>query len=675
MRLKRLHITVLVLAASSLAAVALASERTAPGKGSQPADRFARSGGVPSRPDLANGCFALGSAATGRFVAIREGAGYGADRRTKAGAAAFYLKPTDLATYMLQDLDRKLMAVDSAGAVSRAGSPGEPAEWAIRRVSEGSFSIASTADGRQLAVDPATGDLILVSARSAGPRRRFEFVPDRRCKRFPEARVGASGKPFKGTRPNGTVVGFADDHLHITADMRAGGRVIYGENFDRFGITEALGHDADEHGPDGSLDVTGNLLRTGSPAGTHDTHGWPTFAGWPVHDTYTHQQTYYIWLKRAWKAGERLVVAQMVEDEPLCRIEPLRSHSCDEMETIKLEIRRLRALQDYIDAQAGGRGRGWLRIVTNPGRARSVIEHGKLAVVIGMEASDPFGCSEFEGEPQCTRADIDRGLRELRRLGLRSMFITHWIDNAFGGAAFEGGATGEFISAMQQEQTGQPFESEPCGRADEADGQCNAKGLTSLGRYLVRRLMEHHMLIETDHLSQHARRTVMGIAERKGYPLISSHTGTGGAWTPAQLRRLYRLGGLASARLATAPELAAEINRLRHYRDHRHYFGVGIGSDTGGFNALPGPRSDAQSHPLRYPFKAYYCNVKLHRESTGQRVYDLNTDGVAHYGLVPDLIADMQRQQGGRRALRPLFRSAEAYLQMWERADLYHRPH
>ena len=45
--------------------------------------------------------------------------------------------------------------------------------------------------------------------------------------------------------------------------------------------------------------MTGNLLRTGLPFGTHDTHGWPTFAGWPINDTNTHQQIYYSWLQRA----------------------------------------------------------------------------------------------------------------------------------------------------------------------------------------------------------------------------------------------------------------------------------------------------------------------------------------------------------------------------------------
>src|SRR5699024_2295262 len=137
--------------------------------------------------------------------------------------------------------------------------------------------------------------------------------------------------------------------------------------------------------------------------------------GWPTADTLTHQQAYYVWLERAWMAGERLVVAQTVEDEPICNLEPRTSHSCDETETVKLEIQRLRELQDYVDAQSGGKGRGWLRIVTSPAQARKVIEHGKLAVVIGVESSDPLGCSESGGEPQCTKPEIRSGLADLKR--------------------------------------------------------------------------------------------------------------------------------------------------------------------------------------------------------------------------------------------------------------------
>jgi hypothetical protein len=57
----------------------------------------------------------------------------------------------------------------------------------------------------------------------------------------------------------------------------------------------------------------------------------------------------------------------------------------------------------------------------------------------------------------------------------------------------------------------------------------------------------------------------------------------------------------------------------------------------------------------------------LQRERSGSRTFDLNADGVAHYGLIPDLLADMQ-QHGGTGQLRSLFRSAEAYLRMWQLA-------
>ena len=197
--------------------------------------------------------------------------------------------------------------------------------------------------------------------------------------------------------------------------------------------------------------------------------------------------------------------------------------------------------------------------------------------------------------------------------------------------------------------------------------QCNAKGLTPLGAYLIKRLMANHMLIEMDHMSEWARESVLRMAKRRRYPLVSSHTGTGGYWTPDQLRQLYALGGMAAARADTAPALAARIGELKTYRSRRHFFGVGLGTDTGGFSSLPGPRPDAAQSPVTYPFRGYYCNVTFQRERSGTRTFDLNTDGVAHYGLIPDLLADMQ-QHGGGPAMRSLFRSAEAYLQMWRLA-------
>jgi microsomal dipeptidase-like Zn-dependent dipeptidase len=645
--------------------------------------------------DLANSCFALRSQATGAFVAATID-GYRADA-SRTGAARFYLKPSGLDTYLPYDQGGRLMAARGTDAVGRDAGAGPSSEWRLPRLSKDSFAITSTATAERVTVNRFG---TLVQSPGTGADTAFTLIRADGCRAFPEAGVNATGTPVGGTRSDGTVPGFADIHLHITADQRAGGNVIYGEPFDRFGIPEALGHDEQAHGPNGILDVTGNLLRSGSPVGTHDTHGWPSFVGWPVFDTNTHQQTYYAWLQRAWMAGERLVVAQTVDDRPLCEIEVLGSHDCDETASIDRQIARLREMQDYVDAQSGGPSRGWFRIVYDPVQARQVIEQGKLAVVLGIESSDPFGCSELRDQPQCTRADIDRGLEHFKSLGVRTIFPMHWIDNAFGGAAVEGGDKGTFINALEALQTGHFFRTGPCpeeGQGEEMGPfglpqlaqlelvypalqplnqlglpvyppgkQCNVEGLTSLGEYLIHRMIDEHMLIEADHMSERARLQVLQIAESAGYPLVSSHTETGGHWTDSDLARLYALGGIATARPDQAPGLAARILQLAG-GDPNSPAGVPLGTDTGGFSSLPAPRSDSAQSPLIYPFPSYLCDTELGREQSGTRTYDLNTDGVAHYGLFPDLIADMQ-QHGGSAALAPLFSSAEAYLQTWQRA-------
>ena len=42
------------------------------------------------------------------------------------------------------------------------------------------------------------------------------------------------------------------------------------------------------------------------------------------------------------------------------------------------------AMERYIDAQSGGPGLGWFRVVHTPAEARTVIAAGKLAVVLGI---------------------------------------------------------------------------------------------------------------------------------------------------------------------------------------------------------------------------------------------------------------------------------------------------
>ena len=572
-----------------------------------------------------------------------------------------YLKPTRIGAHMLYDRRRRLLSPGEDG-VTRGTAPGPAAEWTLLRAGARRFRLRSEMAGSYLA---ARGRKLTVSG--ASRRTLFRARRARGCRRYPELRTGARGTVFRG-RIGGNVFGYTDAHLHVVADLRAGGQVISGESFNRFGVTEALGRDAEVHGEDGSLDITGNLLRSGNAAGTHDTEGWPSFRGWPSFDTYTHQQAYYIWLKRAYMGGLRMVVAQLIEDQPLCEIEPRRSHSCDETETIALEAQRMRELQDYVDAQAGGRGRGWFRLVTNARQARRVIERGKLAVVMGVESSNPFGCSEFMGEPQCGREDVDRGIALYRELGIRSMFVAHWVNNAFAGASVEEGDIGTFIAAFNARQTGRPFETSECPHP-EYGTECNTKGLTELGEYLIDRLMDNHMLIEVDHLSERARLRVLEIAKERNYPLVSSHTGSGGFWRKEDLKTLFGAGGFATARPDTAAKLAKRILELARQRKGDGPMPVGLGTDTGGFAATVEPDPAAAQRPLRYPFRSYDGKVRFVCAVAGERKFDLNKEGVATYGQYTDLLAYMRRQTGGREASRLLFSSAEAYLRTWRRAE------
>ena len=106
-------------------------------------------------------------------------------------------------------------------------------------------------------------------------------------------------------------------------------------------------------------------------------------------------------------------------------------------------------------------------------------------------------------------------------------------------------------------------------------------------------------------------------------------------------------------------------------------FGMGYGADTDGLAAQPGPRTDP-AQPLAYDggFRAPIGDVTLYQQVSGLHPYDINTDGVAHYGLYADwyreiaLAADEQHPElgGGAQLTEDMLKGAENYLQMWERA-------
>ena len=53
----------------------------------------------------------------------------------------------------------------------------------------------------------------------------------------------------------------------------------------------------------------------------------------------------------------------------------------------------------------------------------------------------------------------------------------------------------------------------------------NARGLTSYGRILLEEMMRLGMIVDVDHMSDKTTDDALDVAEAKGYPFISSHTG------------------------------------------------------------------------------------------------------------------------------------------------------
>jgi hypothetical protein len=73
--------------------------------------------------------------------------------------------------------------------------------------------------------------------------------------------------------------------------------------------------------------------------------------------------------------------------------------------------------------------------------------------------------------------------------------------------------------------------------------------------------------------------------------------------------------------------------------------------------------------PAWQTWKAKYGNNEpLRRYRTGNRDWDFNTDGMAHYGLMPDFLQDLTNIGLSKDAMAPLFKSAEDYIRMWEKS-------
>ena len=661
---------------------------------------------APPAYHLAQGCYAIQSPATGEQLS-RTNTGYGFGNSASAATDRFFFKPSALGDYLITDGNGQFLASVLVGTQTAMNQASVATEW------------QATRDGGRIRLEnrlthaPLTHSYWKTESWFWGwfktvtlkTETAFRLVPASGCKAFPEITTNVHGNiaALRG-QPGDPVRGVIDAHTHISSYEFMGGKVMHGDPFHRWGVEHALQDSKVIHGKDGALDIIGNLYKYGSLNHRYDTRGWPDFPWWPNHEQLTHSGYYYKWIERAWLGGLRIMVTDLVENEVLCTVQStinpagwVNANSCNTMDSIRLQAQRMYDMQDYIDAQSGGPGNGFFRIVTSPAQARSVIADGKLAVILGVEASETFNCGERD---YCSVAKLEAGLTELHALGVRSIFPAHKFDNQLSGSHVEDG----FINIGQALATGYFFETKECdsdtrGRHfssgfpllrdipvisellaqtgtgpdyDEAIEHCNTHGLSELGVYLVNRMIDLNMVIELDHVSTDAATAIMDIVEARGYSgVVSSHSWMHSAKDGGlhnNTRRLINAGGFVAPYNSDADGMVGRVTRYLDAVEQTSYWqGVGLGTDMAGLGGQAGPRPSAASAPLHYPFTSEFGLV-FDRQVSGNRVFDLNRDGIAHYGMVADHLQDV-RERAGARVYNALMESAEAYLQMWERAE------
>src|SRR2546421_369936 len=401
-------------------------------------------GAQETRYSEAGGCFTL-TAANGASA--------------PAGASLRF-QATDLGSYLLYRPAQDFLAAGPGDTVGPALKPSPAADWVVEAASPSGFTLSpKSAPTKVLAV--SGGNLVLVPRSGAGDAARFSFAPATGCAVFPEAELNVSGTPSNGEVPYGEVRGLMDGHMHWVNFEYLGGNFHSGRPWDPYGIPAALPDCSSIEGPQGLAAPMQNFLNFGQPVDPHDTTGWPKLTSWG-RTNLTYEGNYWRWVERDWMAGERLMVMPVNENRVLCELQANRRTNCNEMDTARLELTDIYKLQDYVDAQAGGPGKGFFQIVTDPFEARRVINEGKMAVVLEMEVSEPFDCRGLEGSSSCDQAQVDHQLQELYDRGVRSSLLLNKFDNPLTGVRFDSGEIGPLINGGNKVSSGSFWSAETC---------------------------------------------------------------------------------------------------------------------------------------------------------------------------------------------------------------------
>ncbi len=468
---------------------------------------------------------------------------------------------------------------------------------------------------------------------------------------------------------------------------------------------------------------------TNSPA-----FGWPNFQNWPAWNDITHQKMWWEWIKRARDGGQRVMVALATNNRMLG--DAVNGHPpTDDKSSANLQ---LGAIKEFV-----ARHSDFMEVALTPAHLKEIVQKNRIAVVLGVELDNLGALNQYApATPEPTMQALARmEIQALYDQGVRYVLPIHLVNNRFGGAAIyqptyslanlrETGdyfditcsAQGDDISfrhppnldtaivvaAAAKLGLYRPFPPPPqCPRPgiNEGPGHRNNLPLTALGVFALKEMMKRGMIIDIDHMSDKAVEQALTLAEgidaSRGYPINSGHSGIRGVFGNAaetsrsrsQLQRIAKLHGM----FGLGSDGTDALTWSRQYQQAMRAMGfrnddpalraayqsgaIALGTDLNGL--VKGPKPPGTRTP-EYD-RATFPPNSLPPSRLGNKQWDYISDGVAHYGLLPEFIRDVSATPraaiavnaagqpynvtGAELVDQHLLLGAEYFYRMWERCE------
>ncbi len=495
------------------------------------------------------------------------------------------------------------------------------------------------------------------------------------------------------------LTGYVDMHAHPRGDLAYGTQLFYGAPYGD--IAEALGNCKADHSK--------NLLRSVLAAQTEKQNcpgwkdgkqGYPNFATWPSWCSILHQQMWVDWIERAHtEGGLNIMVALAVSSH--CIASAAKTTGPQDDEQVMLNC--IQGIKDLVAHSS------FMQIALTPQDVRRIVASGKLAVILGSEMDNmgnfyaPADNYKASFTPNPTHGQIKAELDKMWDLGIRYIFPVHLNNTVFGGSAL----IVPTLNVANKFVTGAEFKPEPVGTDTSGIsfylqnpavglnpmakmfmpmllpknvnpgrkgnytywdslpgfGHRNSQGITESGRYGIAYMMHKGFLIDIDHMSEKMANEVLAMAVSNNYPVNSGHSGprlkagTENGRTLAQYALLKQTGGMVG--MGHGDNATDFVNTYRQVAQIMGYTHVAIGTDVGGFSPLP-----QRDTTVKVVYDTTFTRCK-----TGNRSWDINTDGVAHYGLWPDYIRSWTFAGMSATEMNTFMNSAEHFTQMWEKCE------